>query len=96
MSRHRRAACAVNARDGDGAFCNKAGCFMGGSDAATKFRGAFEQPAQEWREALFPTSTVHELTAGCPVAQKNCDLGARKYADDLICAHVVPDAYCAA
>ncbi|CAK0860233.1 unnamed protein product [Prorocentrum cordatum] len=74
--RHRRTACAVNARDGDGTFLNGAECHMGDSDAATKFRLAFERPAKEWRRAFFPTSDVRELIAGCPIAQKTCDLGA--------------------
>eukprot|EP00959_Pyramimonas_sp_CCMP1952_P162480 3397066-Pyramimonas_sp.AAC.2 len=56
MSRRRRTACVVNAHDGEGTYHNKVGCFMGDSAAATKFRRAFEQPAQVWRKALFTTS----------------------------------------
>eukprot|EP00959_Pyramimonas_sp_CCMP1952_P263068 5501099-Pyramimonas_sp.AAC.1 len=96
MSRRKRTACAANAHDGDGTYHNKVGCFMGDSDAATKFRKAFEQPTQQWRKALFTPSAVHELTAGCPITQKTCDLGARKYAGDLTSANVVTDACSAA
>eukprot|EP00959_Pyramimonas_sp_CCMP1952_P440825 9229442-Pyramimonas_sp.AAC.1 len=49
LTRHRRAAFVVNAHDGGGTFVNAVGCYMGDSDAAPKFRVAFEQPTQEWR-----------------------------------------------
>ncbi|CAK0902512.1 unnamed protein product, partial [Prorocentrum cordatum] len=89
MPRRRRTGCVVNAHDGEGTYHNKVGCSMGDSDAGTKFRNAFEQPTQEWRKALFSSSAVRELTAGCPVTQKTSDLGVRKWKVTAICAEAV-------
>eukprot|EP00959_Pyramimonas_sp_CCMP1952_P125443 2622844-Pyramimonas_sp.AAC.1 len=32
------------------------------------------------------------MRAGCALTRETCDLGVRKYADDLTCAHIAPDA----
>eukprot|EP00959_Pyramimonas_sp_CCMP1952_P196350 4105213-Pyramimonas_sp.AAC.1 len=67
VTRRRHTACVVDACDGTGVFLNRVGCFMGDADAAAKFRLAFETPTAEWRRELFPTTSVHELIAGCAV-----------------------------